>query len=59
MKIIICGSIKAVSEILKAKNELEKKGHIVEIPEGVKHEYMRSKDTDTSEERAETKKNIT
>lgn len=55
MKIIICGSIKAADEIIKVKNTLEGKGHIVEIPEGVKHEYMRSKDTDTSEERAETK----
>ena len=55
MKIIICGSIKAANEIIKVKNDLEKKGHIVEIPEGVKHEELRAKETDTYEERAETK----
>jgi len=37
MKIIICGSISAAKEILEIKTELEKVGHEVEIPEGVKH----------------------
>lgn len=55
MKIIICGSIKAADEIIKVKNDLKNLGHIVEIPEGVKHENLRAKDSDTSEERAETK----
>jgi hypothetical protein len=37
MKIIICGSISAAKEILEVKVKLEKTGHEVEIPEGVKH----------------------
>lgn len=37
MKIIICGSISAAEDILSIKKVLEEKGHIVEIPEGVKH----------------------
>ena len=37
MKIIICGSITAAQKILNTKSELEKAGHNVEIPHGVKH----------------------
>lgn len=37
MKVIICGSISAAEDILSIKKILEEKGHIVEIPEGVKH----------------------
>lgn len=40
MKIIICGSISAANEIIKAKQELEKMGHEVEIPEGVKNKKL-------------------
>ncbi|MFA6410801.1 MAG: hypothetical protein WCW26_04490 [Candidatus Buchananbacteria bacterium] len=36
-KIIICGSISSADEILRAKADLEEKGHEVEIPEGIKH----------------------
>ena len=36
MKIIICGSISVADEILRVKDYLVKKGHQVEIPEGVK-----------------------
>ncbi len=41
MKIIICGSIRAADEIIKVKKELEKMGHKVEIPEGVKRKELR------------------
>jgi hypothetical protein len=37
MKIIICGSIGVAEKILAVKSDLEKAGHEVEIPEGVKH----------------------
>ncbi len=40
MKIIICGSIGVADEITKAKQELEKMGHEVEIPEGVKNKKL-------------------
>lgn len=55
MKIIICASIKAADLVIKIKDDLERMGHTIEIPKGVKHEELRNKDTDTNEERAETK----
>lgn len=41
MKIIVCGSISAADEINKVKQELEKMGHEVETPEGVKNKRLR------------------
>jgi hypothetical protein len=54
MKIIICGSISAADEILKVKNKLEKIGHSVEIPEGVKRSELRKIEA-PDEEKAEVK----
>jgi hypothetical protein len=55
MKIIICGSISAASEILDAKKVLESAGHEVEIPEGVKNEFLRGRTEVSLEEKAEDK----
>ena len=44
MKIIICGSISVADEITAVQKELEKMGHEVEIPEGVKHAELRQID---------------
>src|SRR3989338_4381932 len=55
MKVIICGSISAVDEILRVKKEVEKKGHEVEIPEGVKRIEIKSKTNASTEERADIK----
>ena len=55
MRIIICGSLSAIDEIINAKKILEKAGHIVEIPEGVKREDLRPTDITTSSEKADTK----
>lgn len=41
MKIIISGSISAADEITKVKRELEKMGHEVEVPKGVKDKKLR------------------
>lgn len=54
MKIIICGSIRAADEITRVKKELEKMGHKVEIPEGVKRKELRKTDG-RHEEKAEVK----
>ena len=54
MKIIICGSIRAVNEIIRVKKELEKMGHEVEVPEGVKKKELRKTDG-KHEEKAEVK----
>ena len=55
MKIIICGSLSAAEEIIAVKIKLEKMGHVVEVPEGVKKPELRPTDTATSSEKADTK----
>ena len=52
MKIIICGSISAAEEILAVKSKLEKMGHEVEIPEGIKNEFLRGRTEVSIEEKA-------
>lgn len=54
MKIIICGSISAAEDILRVRALLEKSGHEVEIPQGVKFESMRNLHGN-AEEKADTK----
>lgn len=55
MKIIICGSISAANEILETKDWLEGAGHEVEIPEGVKNEFLRGRTEVSLEEKADDK----
>lgn len=55
MKIIICGSISAADEILEVQKQLEKRGHLVEIPEGVKRPETRSGTNASSIEKAKNK----
>lgn len=55
MKIIICSSISAAEEVLAIKEKLEAAGHVVEIPEGVKNEYLRGRTEVSIEEKAEDK----
>lgn len=55
MKVIICGSISAASEIERVRDELEKMGHQVEIPEGVKRPEIRAKINAATSERADIK----
>jgi hypothetical protein len=55
MKIIICSSISAADEVLAIKKELETSGHEVEIPEGIKNEYLRGRTEVAVEEKAEDK----
>jgi len=55
MKIIICSSISAAAEVLVVKQELEKRGHEVEIPEGVKNLWMRGRTEVSVTEKAEDK----
>lgn len=55
MKIIICASISATEEVLKVKNELEKMGHEIEIPEGMKNEYLAGRTDVSTSEKAEDK----
>ncbi len=58
MKIIICGSITAAKEILDIKAQLEKMGHKVEIPHGVKHKkYWSRTEIATSEKATDKVKN--
>ena len=54
MKIIICGSISAVDEMVDAQKKLEALGHEVEVPEGVKHPEMRRLEG-PAEEKADVK----
>ena len=54
MKIIICGSISAADDITKVQKQLEKRGHEVEIPQGVKFAHMRKLEG-PAEEKAEVK----
>lgn len=46
MKIIICSSISAADEVLRIKSDLERRGHEVEIPAGIKHPELRRIDAD-------------
>lgn len=55
MKIIICGSISAAKEIIDVKQKLEKKRHVIEIPEGVKKAYLRGRTKVSSLEKANDK----
>ncbi len=55
MKIILCGSLSKADDILRVKNELEKKGHDVEIPEGVKRPEIRVTSNATISEKANIK----
>ena len=55
MKIIICGSISAAHEILEVKEKFETLGHEVEIPEGVKNEFLRGRTEVSTSEKAEDK----
>ena len=54
MKIIICGSISAADDITKVQKQLAKRGHEVEIPQGVKFAHMRKLEG-PAEEKAEVK----
>ena len=54
IRIIICGSIRAAGEILKAKASLESMGNEVEVPEGVKNMLI-GKTSGSDEEKAEVK----
>ncbi len=55
MKIIICSSITAADEVLAAQKELERMGHQVEIPEGIKNAVLRDRTEISSSEKAEDK----
>lgn len=55
MKIIICGSISAAEEIIKVRYELQQRGHVVEIPEGVKKDELRNRTNVSSSEKANDK----
>ncbi len=55
MKIIICGSVSMSDEIIKIQKELEEMGHTVEIPEGIKNEYLKGRTEVSTIEKAEDK----
>ncbi|MBU1034128.1 hypothetical protein KKI22_04275 [Patescibacteria group bacterium] len=55
MKIVICGSISAAEEIIEVRDKLEKLGHHVEIPEGVKNEFLRGRTEVATSEKANDK----
>jgi len=55
MKIIICSSISAADEVLATKKRLEKLGHRVEIPQGIKNEFLRGRTEVSSSEKASDK----
>lgn len=55
MKVIICGSISAADEILSVKRQLEKKGHEVGVPEGVKNFELRARTEVSDTEKANDK----
>jgi len=55
MNIIICCSITAAEEVHRIKKSLEAKGHSVEIPEGVKHDYFQGRTEASTAEKAEDK----
>ena len=55
MKIIIAGSISSVDKILEVKKKLEGYNHEVEIPEGIKNEFLRGRTEVSKEEKARDK----
>lgn len=55
MKIIICSSITAAEEVIALRDQLQKLGHEVEIPEGVKSEWSRGRTEVNTEEKAQDK----
>ncbi|MGH7204221.1 MAG: hypothetical protein ACREHC_07295 [Candidatus Levyibacteriota bacterium] len=55
MKIIICCSITAADEVLRVRDALEKMGHSVEIPEGVKNKFLRNRTEISVSEKASDK----
>jgi hypothetical protein len=55
MKIVICGSITAAKEILSIQDLLQKAGHEVEIPHGVKHKEFWARTELPSAEKAADK----
>ena len=55
MKIIICSSISAASEVLEVKSKLEGVGHQVEVPEGIKDEFLRGRTEVATSEKAQDK----
>lgn len=55
MKIIICASISAASEVLKTKTDLEAAGYTVTIPEGISDEFLRKRTQVSTVEKAEDK----
>lgn len=55
MRIIICGSISASEEIIRIKKELENIGHMVEIPLGIKDEYLQGRTEVSGREKADDK----
>jgi hypothetical protein len=55
MKIIICGSVSAAEEIFNARDMLEGKGHEVIIPEGVRDENLRKRNSVGISERTSDK----
>ena len=56
MKIIICSSITAAQEVFVVKERLERDGHIVEIPEGIKNPILRARTEVSQNEKAGDKR---
>lgn len=54
-RIVVCGSISAAREMVEVKKELEARGFVVKIPEGVEAEWMSGKTERPKEERARDK----
>ncbi len=54
-KVILCGSISAADEIIHVQKKLLKMNFEVEIPEGVKNEFLRGRTTISTSEKAEDK----
>lgn len=55
MKIIICSSISAATEVIEVQSKLEAAGHEVEIPEGIKNEFLRGRTELAASEKAQDK----
>ncbi len=55
MKIIICSSISAAEEVLTIQKRLQEMGYKVEIPEGIKNEFIRGRTEVSSSEKAADK----
>lgn len=52
MNIIIGSSISAADEVITVQKQLEKLGHRVEIPEGIKNDFLRNRTDVSSSEKA-------